>query len=84
MFRDFPYKCIHIHYASANIEEKDILKFILKNINPQLANQLRSSRVTSANGPVCPGQKREKDQESQLQYYPKGKPGFVFLNDTST
>ncbi|XP_033958149.2 copper-transporting ATPase 2-like [Pseudochaenichthys georgianus] len=35
-----------------NIDEEEIIKLILKNINPQLASQLRSSRVTSVDGLV--------------------------------
>ncbi len=51
-----------------NIEEDEIIKLILKNINPQLASQLRSSRVTSVDGLVRLGQQLEKDRENQLQY----------------
>lgn len=40
----------------------------MKNINPQLASQLRSSSVTSDDGLVCLGQQLEKDRENQLQY----------------
>lgn len=53
------------------IEEEEILKMILKNINPQLASQLRSSRVTSVNALVRLGQQLEKDRVNQLQYEQK-------------
>lgn len=49
------------------IEEEKIIKLVLKNINPPLVSQLRSSRVTSVDGLVCLGQQLEKDRENQLQ-----------------
>lgn len=51
-----------------NIKEEEIIKMVLKNINPQLASQLRSSGVTSVGGLVRLGQQLEKDRENQLQY----------------
>ncbi|KAI3353499.1 hypothetical protein L3Q82_020019, partial [Scortum barcoo] len=51
-----------------NIQEDEIIKLILKNINPQIASQLRSSGVTSVDGLVRLGQQLEKDRENQLQY----------------
>nr|XP_054598745.1 uncharacterized protein LOC129163840 [Nothobranchius furzeri] len=50
-----------------SITEGDVVKLILKNINPQLASQLRS-RVTSVDELVRLGQQLEKDQQNQLQY----------------
>ncbi|KAI3377210.1 hypothetical protein L3Q82_009122, partial [Scortum barcoo] len=51
-----------------NIQEDEIIKLILKNINPQIASQLRSSGVNSVDGLVRLGQQLEKDRENQLQY----------------
>lgn len=51
-----------------NIEEEEVIKLILKNINPQLASQLRGSRLSSVDGLVRLGQQLEKDRENQLQY----------------
>lgn len=52
----------------SDIKEDDIIKLILKNINPQLASQLRSSRIVTVDGLVRLGQQLEKDQENQRQY----------------
>lgn len=52
----------------SDIEEEEIIKLILKNINPQLASQLRSSRVTSVDALVRLGQQLEMDRENQLHY----------------
>lgn len=67
--RDFAYmyRSLCKHWKPQT-EEEEILKMILKNINPQLASQLRSSRVTSVDALVRLGQQLEKDWENQLQY----------------
>ncbi|XP_045569661.1 uncharacterized protein [Salmo salar] len=49
------------------IEEEEVIKLILKNINPLLASQLRE-RVTTVDGLVRLGQQFEKDRECQQQY----------------
>uniref|UniRef100_A0A8C1GVQ7 Reverse transcriptase domain-containing protein n=1 Tax=Cyprinus carpio TaxID=7962 RepID=A0A8C1GVQ7_CYPCA len=56
------------------IEEDEVIKLILKNINPQMASQLRSNGVTSVDGLVRLGQQLEKDKENQLQYEQRKKP----------
>lgn len=56
------------------IEEDEVIKLILKNINPQMASQLRSNGVTSVDGLVRLGQQLEKDKENQLHYEQRKKP----------
>lgn len=50
------------------IEEEDIIKLIFKHINPSLASQLRSSRVTTVDELVRLGQQLERDRDNQHQY----------------
>ncbi|XP_051793893.1 uncharacterized protein LOC127530652 [Acanthochromis polyacanthus] len=52
----------------SNIEEEDIIKLILKHINPSLASQLRSSRVTTVDELVRLGQQLEQDRDNQHHY----------------
>jgi len=56
------------------IDESEVIKLILKNINPQMASQLRSNGVTSVDGLVRLGQQLEKDKENQVQYEHRKKP----------
>lgn len=51
----------------ADIGEPEVLKLILKNINPQMASQLRG-RVNTVATLVRLGQQLEKDKEGQQQY----------------
>lgn len=46
------------------IEEDEVIKLILKSINPQMASQLLSNGVTSVNSLVHLGQQLEKDMET--------------------
>ncbi len=57
-----------------HIAEDEVIKLILKNINPQMASQLRSNGVTSVDTLVRLGQQLEKDRENQLQYEQRKKP----------
>ncbi len=50
------------------ITEKEVVKLTLKNINPKLASQLRSSNVSTVEALVRLGQQLEKDRENQCQY----------------
>lgn len=56
------------------IAEEEVIKLILKNINPQMASQLRSNGVTTVDGLVRLGQQLEKDKENQLQCEQRKKP----------
>ena len=58
----------------AEISESEIIKLILKNINPQLASQLRSSRVATVEELVRLGQQLEKDRDNQHHYDRRIKP----------
>ena len=49
------------------IEEEEVIKLILKNINPLLASELRE-RVTTVDRLVRLGQQFEKDREFQQKY----------------
>ncbi len=51
-----------------DIEEEEIIKMVLKNINPRLASQLRSSSVGTVDGLVRLGQQLEKDRVNQRNY----------------
>ncbi|XP_060796136.1 uncharacterized protein LOC132898493 [Neoarius graeffei] len=53
------------------IGEQEIIKLILKNINPQFASQLRSNGVKSVDDLVRLGQQLERDKENQRQYEQK-------------
>lgn len=53
------------------IQEEEVIKLILKNINPQLASQLRSNGVKTVDGLVRLGQQLERDKENQRQYEQK-------------
>lgn len=57
----------------AEISEAETIKLILKNINPQLASQLRSSRVATVDELVRLGQQLEKDRDNQHQYERRSK-----------
>lgn len=48
--------------------EDEVIKLILKNINPQLASQLRGNGVSSVDALVRLGQQLEKDRFNQKQY----------------
>lgn len=61
------YQALWKHWKS-NIKSSRSLNCLLKNINPKLASQLRSSRVTSVDALVHLGQQLEKDRENQLYY----------------
>lgn len=50
------------------MEEENIVKLILKHINPTLASQLRSSRVATVDELVRLGQQLERDRDNQYQY----------------
>lgn len=48
--------------------EPEVVKMMLKNINPLLASQLRSSNVNTVEAMVRLGQQLAKDKENQRQY----------------
>ncbi len=67
--RDFAYMYRSLcRRWNPDITEQDVVKLTLKNINPQLASQLRSSHITTVESLVRLGQQLEKDRENQRHY----------------
>ncbi len=63
--RDFAYMYRSLcRRWNPDITEKDVVKLTLKNINPQLASQLRSSHITTVESLVRLGQQLEKEKIS--------------------
>ena len=66
--RDFAYRYRSLcRRWKTDITEAKVIQLLLKNIRPQLACQLRSSRVSSVDELVRLGQQLEKDWGKQLQ-----------------
>lgn len=72
--RDFAYKYRSLCKRwNPKITEPEVVKLTLKNINPKLASQLRSSNIATVEALVRLGQQLEKDRENQRQYEQKHK-----------
>ena len=72
--RDFAYSYYSLCKRwKPEIQEDEVIKLILKNINPLLASQLRE-RATTVDGLVRLGQQFEKDRECQQQYDHRTRP----------
>lgn len=69
----FLYVLFFFFFWKPDITEEAVIKFILRNINPRMASQLRS-RVNTVEELVRLGQELEKEKLSQTQYDQWKKP----------
>lgn len=76
-FRDFTYMYKSLCQRwKPDISKEEVIKLILKNSNPKLTSQLRSSKMNTVDGLVRLGKQLEQDRDNQSKDYKQchGKP----------